>query len=93
MGEFDYLKYVLKLAGRKSQVVVQSIEGTDHSFANRLGRAAVRQHAERWLSACFPLRQNETSAVNTVSSETSDGNDYGKRCQAVPARLDCDVES
>ncbi len=39
VGEFDYLKYVLGLAGRNSKVVVELIEGTDHSFANRLGRA------------------------------------------------------
>jgi pimeloyl-ACP methyl ester carboxylesterase len=83
MGEFDYLKHVLKLAGRKSQVVVKTIEGTDHSFANRVGRAAVRQHSERWLYACFPLRQYEASAVNTLSSEASDSNDYDKKRQAV----------
>ena len=83
MGEFDYLKYVLKLAGRKSQVVVKTIEGTDHSFANRVGRAAVRQHSERWLNNCFPLRQHEASAVGTLSSEASGRNDYDKKRRAV----------
>ena len=42
VGQFDYLKYVTKLAGSKSQVTIELIEGTDHSFANRVGRAAVR---------------------------------------------------
>jgi hypothetical protein len=31
-GEFDYLRYVLGLAGRNSKVVVELIEGTDHSL-------------------------------------------------------------
>jgi hypothetical protein len=83
MGEFDYLKHVLKLAGRKSQVVVKTIEGTDHSFANRVGRAAVRQHSERWLNACFPLRPYAASAVNTLSSEASGSSDYDKKRQAI----------
>jgi pimeloyl-ACP methyl ester carboxylesterase len=61
VGEFDYLKYILAAAGRRGQVDVQLIEGTDHSFANRVGRAAVREHAEQWLSAHFPLIRLEPS--------------------------------
>ena len=38
IGEFDYLAHVLKIAGRKSQVAVELLEGTDHTFANRTGR-------------------------------------------------------
>jgi pimeloyl-ACP methyl ester carboxylesterase len=68
VGEFDYLKYVLGLAGRNSKVVVELIEGTDHSFANRQGRAAVRQHTESWLASYFP-RQEEL-AVTFSRSET-----------------------
>jgi pimeloyl-ACP methyl ester carboxylesterase len=67
-GEFDYLKYVLGLAGRNSKVVVELIQGTDHSFANRQGRAAVRQHTERWLASYFPLQ--EEVAVTFLRSET-----------------------
>ena len=43
VGEFDYLDYVTKLAGRRSGVVFRFIADTDHTFANRRGRAAVRQ--------------------------------------------------
>ncbi len=81
MGEFDYIKYVLKLAGRRSQVAVRSIEGTDHSFANRLGREGVRQHAERWLNACFPLGPHETPASNILCSEGNGSSDYGKKSE------------
>jgi pimeloyl-ACP methyl ester carboxylesterase len=56
MGEFDYLGYLGALSGRGSRVVVKFIEGTNHSFADLVGRAAIRQHAEEWLNACFPIR-------------------------------------
>jgi pimeloyl-ACP methyl ester carboxylesterase len=92
-GEFDYLSYVQKLAGNRGQVFVQLIEGTDHSFANRLGRAAVRRHVERWLSVCFPLKQFEASAVEALRLSIGDSNDYGKKYHAVPAQLGCDLES
>jgi len=51
VGEFDYLQHALKLAGRKSRVSVRVAEGANHSFANRLGREAVRVHTETcWMS-------------------------------------------
>ena len=62
VGEFDYVKYVLGLAGRKSQVAVQFISGTDHSFANRVGRAAVRERMESWLAAYFPLSHPQVAS-------------------------------
>jgi pimeloyl-ACP methyl ester carboxylesterase len=49
LGEFDYIAHVLKLAGRNSQVTLQIIENTDHSFANRSGRTAVCKHMQNWL--------------------------------------------
>lgn len=52
-AEFDYLKHALDLAGRNNQVSIRAIEGAHHSFANRQGRAAVRQHIESWLEDCF----------------------------------------
>jgi alpha-beta hydrolase superfamily lysophospholipase len=55
VGEFDYLQHALDLAGPRGQVQVQLIEGTDHSFANRAGRAAVLAHTQKWLRARFPL--------------------------------------
>ena len=68
VGEFDYLEYILGLARGKTDVVVQLIEGTDHSFANRVGRAALRQHVQHWLSACFPIRGMEDSALTAYDS-------------------------
>jgi len=81
VGEFDYLKHVLKLAGRKSQVAVKLIEGTDHSFANRTGRASVRQHTERWLNVCFPLKQYEASGVDASRSAASENKSYSKNAE------------
>ena len=72
MGEFDYLKHVLTLAGRRGKVSVQLIEGTDHSFANRVGREAVRQHVEQWLQVHFPVMHPEETAersLQTVAGE------------------------
>jgi pimeloyl-ACP methyl ester carboxylesterase len=74
VGEFDYLRYVLGLAGRNSKVVVELIEGTDHSFANRLGRASVGRHIERWLTSYFPL--GEEVAVNVSRSEADNSKNY-----------------
>ncbi len=52
-GEFDYLDYVISLAARSDQFTVKPIEDTDHSFSNRAGRLAVRQHSETWLGKHF----------------------------------------
>jgi len=54
LGEFDYLTYLQGMSGRSSRVVIKFIEGTDHSFADAVGRTAIRQHAERWLNTYFP---------------------------------------
>jgi hypothetical protein len=72
VGDFDYLNYLLELAGPRSQVVVNSIEGTGHSFSNRAGRAAVRQQTENWLNAYFPLKKHEELGGNTLHSELDD---------------------
>jgi pimeloyl-ACP methyl ester carboxylesterase len=74
VGEFDYLKYVLGLAGRKNKVVVELMEGTDHSFANRRGRAAVRRHTMSWLTSHFPLGAEVATTV--LRSETDDHKNY-----------------
>jgi pimeloyl-ACP methyl ester carboxylesterase len=74
VGEFDYLKYVLGLAARNGKVVVELIEGTDHSFANRVGRAAVGRHTERWLTSYFPL--GEEVAVTVLRSEADNSKNY-----------------
>ncbi len=63
VGEFDYLDYCLKLAGRRSQVIVKLMGDANHSFANQLGRVAVRQEAEVWLNTYFPLTHRGDSGV------------------------------
>ncbi len=69
VGEFDYLNYILELAGPRSQVQVKVVEDTGHSFANRVGRAAVRETTESWLRACFPLNKHGEIARNALHSE------------------------
>jgi pimeloyl-ACP methyl ester carboxylesterase len=74
VGEFDYLNHVLSLAGRNGNVVVELIQGTDHSFANVAGRGAVRRHIERWLASYLPLR--EQVSVTILRSEAGDNKTY-----------------
>ena len=73
-GEFDYLKHVLNLAGRKSQLVVELVQGTDHSFANRTGRVGVQQYIEQWLGNYLPLR--EDVRVNVLLAEADEDKSY-----------------
>ncbi len=68
VGQFDYLKHVMELAGNKSKVTIKLIEGTDHSFANRVGRAAVRQQIGIWLERYFPLAGSEERARGGCST-------------------------
>jgi len=89
-GEFDYLKYVLRLAGRKSRVAVQFIAGTDHSFANRAGRAAVHEHLEKWLTGHFPLPGSQVAGVNIATPPSVDNqlHDYARREHFLSAQVD-----
>jgi hypothetical protein len=75
-GEFDYLKHILELAGRKNQVVVQVIKGAGHTFSNSVGRLAVRQHTEHWLDTYFPLAGHEELTVNKLCVEAKDHRGY-----------------
>jgi pimeloyl-ACP methyl ester carboxylesterase len=52
--EFDYLGYLRALAGPGSRIALKFVERAKHSFADDVGRAAVRRHTEQWLGACFP---------------------------------------
>lgn len=70
--EFDYIKYAEKLAGRRNRVSILTVEGTDHSFANRAGRDAVRAHTERWLKLHFPLAVGEVPAPGTMHPATGE---------------------
>jgi len=71
-GEFDYLRHVLKLAGRKGDLVVKTIKEANHTFSNRAGRDAVRHLVESWLTSHFP-RDGEWGKVDRVSP--ANGND------------------
>jgi pimeloyl-ACP methyl ester carboxylesterase len=86
VGEFDYLKHVLALSGRKGRVAVELVEDTDHSFANRAGRTAVRQRAESWLREYFllPNRKECTARVGT-SQALKEGNNLQSRERYSPS--------
>jgi pimeloyl-ACP methyl ester carboxylesterase len=66
-GDFDYLDYVLKMVRDQNQVTMTLTEGTDHSFANRLGRNAVQQEIENWLKIHFPSTQAQPSRLRSGS--------------------------
>jgi pimeloyl-ACP methyl ester carboxylesterase len=68
MGEFDYLGYLQSMSGRGSRIAVEFIEGTNHSFADIRGRAAVREHIEQWLSASFPRASRDRGADRSSST-------------------------
>jgi len=87
LGEFDYIDYIVKLAGKKNRVAVEFVEGADHSFANRKGRAAVENHIEQWLAANFPVQRFELGSAE-AAPERASGNEAG---QAPVARY-CAVE-
>jgi pimeloyl-ACP methyl ester carboxylesterase len=63
-GAFDYLEHITSYAGHRSQLSLQTIEGTNHSFADRLGRSAIREHAEAWLHKHFLGQQAALAQVN-----------------------------
>ena len=53
-GAFDYLEHISSFAGHRNRLSLLRIEGTNHSFADRLGRAAIQEHSEAWLRKHFP---------------------------------------
>ena len=86
VGDFDYVKYVLELAGRKSRVTVEFIAGTDHSFANRVGRAAVRERMESWLRTYFPLSDIQVASTNIAApNSNADQGDSAEHEQCLSA--------
>lgn len=52
-GEFDYLNYAMNTRGPQARVQLRFAAGTDHSFANRKGRASVRCEIGTWLDTYF----------------------------------------
>jgi pimeloyl-ACP methyl ester carboxylesterase len=59
VGDFDYYAYLHSLSGPRSRIEVEFVEGTNHTFTDGLGQAAVRRHGERWLNTHFPLIERE----------------------------------
>jgi pimeloyl-ACP methyl ester carboxylesterase len=92
VGEFDYIEYVAKVAGRKSDLVFKSIEAADHSFANRAGREAIREEAQEWLAGHFPVAFSEgyASAGSLPDSETMRNGSTNTR--VAPPNPDCALE-
>ncbi|MGC1870105.1 MAG: alpha/beta fold hydrolase [Acidobacteriaceae bacterium] len=88
MGEFDYVEYVVELAARKSDISVHVAEGAHHSFANRLGRAAVQQHTEAWLSMHFPITERESSGTVFTHPETVFATNLSPEMPVVFERLE-----
>jgi pimeloyl-ACP methyl ester carboxylesterase len=62
VGKFDYLQHILKLAGRRNRVDVRTVEDANHAFSNPLGKAAVRQQVEEWMSVLFPFEDRAPAA-------------------------------
>lgn len=95
LGEFDYLEYTLALAGHKGRVEVEFIEGTDHSFADRVGRVAVRQRATIWLSEFFPPLglQKAAQEVPSLEDRAGDGKTEGSQLYAPPLRFEKGTET
>ena len=72
-GEFDFINHVLKLAGRRSRVVVRVIEGAGHTFSDRIGRVAVRENVENWLAVNFATSLREKNSGGPLLSKNHDG--------------------
>ena len=92
VGDFDYVDYVVKLAGRKSRVRVEFVESADHSFANREGRAAVQTHIEQWLAAHFPLSNFQFTAGGPKPLRANENKSILRDSNAVPADRVCALE-
>jgi pimeloyl-ACP methyl ester carboxylesterase len=72
-GEFDFINYILKLAGRRNKVVIKVIEGAGHTFSDRVGKYAVREHVENWLAANFAPSRVRASAKAPAFSNNHNG--------------------
>jgi pimeloyl-ACP methyl ester carboxylesterase len=85
-GEFDYLRYLLRNADRRSCVVVKVIDGAGHTFSNTVGRIGVRQETIAWLSEYYSLTNSPQSPdVPSASCLTHDNNDVEEADRYVRA--------
>jgi len=89
VGEFDYIGYVVKLAGRKSRVSVGFVESADHSFANLADREAVDRLIAGWLAAQFPLQNGSPGKNDIALLRTGKNDSEARQSQAAPAGLGC----
>ncbi len=74
LGEFDYLAYLMSLAGSRSRIDLQVIEGASHSFADPIGRPAVLRFSEDWLRKHFPVAVAEPSRPQDRQVQSMDTN-------------------
>ena len=58
LGEFDYVRDLHPLSDSRSRISLKLVEGATHAFAERRAKDQVVNHAESWLSACFPLKRD-----------------------------------
>jgi len=71
---------------RSSQAPVTGrvTDAASNVFANRQGRAAVRQQTEQWLNACFLLAVNKESGAHASHREPwNSDNDFENRKQCL----------
>jgi pimeloyl-ACP methyl ester carboxylesterase len=93
VGQFDYIKYAMEMAGNENQVTVKLIEGTDHSFANGVGRSSVDREITNWLERYFPAEDLATQDHDVVSASTQfDRPSNDRKLQKVPADAGCAME-
>ena len=70
IGKFDYLAYILQLAGRDTRVDSRVVEGANHSFSNEVGKAAVPSLVTEWMSAFLPHPTGFAAGVATEAERT-----------------------
>jgi pimeloyl-ACP methyl ester carboxylesterase len=92
VGEFDYVEYVVDLAGRKSRVSVEFVEDADHSFANRKGRLAVQQHMEHWFTRHFAPANSHAYQQGGSPPRPIDNPREPKKTTTAPADIGCVLE-
>jgi pimeloyl-ACP methyl ester carboxylesterase len=92
VGQFDYIDHVVEMAGRKSRVLVEFVEGADHSFANIEGREAVQRHIESWLVSHFPLQGFNRTAKGSLPMRAGENQKESRKSPTAPAEMGCALE-
>jgi len=70
-GKFDYLQYILDLAGSRSRVEARVVAGANHTFSNPLGKAAVREQVADWMATFFPFERSAQAAETLTQRAAS----------------------